>query len=89
MGPTPSSVSLIVDARPRRLTATSWHAGDPEPGDLLETTAGTRYLIAGVRPGRVNPFLLEVLRLAPDEPTPPDATIHHWRWNARNRVPRP
>lgn len=58
-------------------------------GDLVRTEAGTTYLIQRVGVGRVNPYVLSVLKLgerdAQEFLADPDAVVHHWRWNPRTR----
>lgn len=78
---------MLLPMRLRRLTATFWHGSAPQPGDLLETRAGTVYLLDAVRPGRINPWVLDVVRLDPEDAErallDPDAVVWGWQWNRR------
>ncbi len=71
--------------RLRRITMTRWEGDHPEPGDLLQSSAGTRYFVHEVRPGRVNPFTLMVVRLAPDAVVEGDGRTFEFVWNKRQR----
>lgn len=75
--------------KPRRLTMTRWDGEPIRTGDLLRSTAGTVYLVHDVRPGRVNPFVLDVERLgerdAADLVADADAVVHEFQWNSRAR----
>lgn len=71
-----------------RATATEWAPErPPEPGDVLATDHGSIYLVTDVRPGRINPWVMDVdpvhgahaEALLADE----DVTVWSWRWNPR------
>lgn len=72
-----------------RLTALTWGTHAPMQGDLLVTASGRTYLVDEVRTGRVNPFILFCVPLAPADAITaledPDAMVHTWEWAPRGR----
>lgn len=72
-----------------RVTATAWDGPPPEPGEYLATNAGSVYLLTDVRPGRVNPWVADAVRLVKDAAVAvlldPDEVVYGWKWNARGR----
>jgi hypothetical protein len=73
-----SVVKLHADA--------SRNGGAPEPGDVLETSTGRRYLIDTICGTTRRRHLLVCVVMHPDDDYPTGAVVWRWKWTTRNRT---
>lgn len=77
----PGSIVTLTDLEPRC-------GGGPEPGDVLETRTGRRYLIDRISPGSGRSRRLSCVVMAPDDPQPEGAVRFTWSWAPRPKARR-
>ena len=73
--------------KPVKMRILSWHGPLPELGDQMETPAGTRYLVLGVRPtrpGSKSVATADLLKFpAGEKPEHPRSRVHQFAWCPR------
>lgn len=73
-----------------RLRALWWEGPLPDPGDLMQTSTGRRYLIQQIGPrGSGRAFTLRCIIVASDCALPPGHKLFRWTWTRKStRLPK-